>query len=169
MANGVIRRHAPETLVLIKIDNYFGSKWLGFSGKALGALGVWHNPDYHPANNIRIPPFVPNRVVSQRRFAGPDYKEIDGGRPVHKQIPAGVALNRRAASAVPGAALVWYSGESKATGRGALMAYVPEGSSYWPWYTSFEAGEPWCVTETLGIKREDLARLIIEGLRTNQV
>ncbi len=76
VANGVIRRHAPETLVLIKIDNYFGSKWLGFSGKALGLLGVWHNPDYHPANNIRIPPFVPNRVVSQRRFAGPAYEEI---------------------------------------------------------------------------------------------
>src|ERR1700730_2686694 len=30
--------NTPETLVLIKIDNYFGSKWLGFSGKALGAL-----------------------------------------------------------------------------------------------------------------------------------
>src|ERR1035441_403754 len=47
VVNGVICLHAPETLVLIKIDNYFGSKWLGFSGKALGALGVWHNPSYH--------------------------------------------------------------------------------------------------------------------------
>ncbi len=169
VANGVIRRHAPETLVLIKIDNYFGSKWLGFSGKALGLLGVWHNPDYHPANNIRIPPFVPNRVVSQRRFAGPAYEEIDGGKPVHKQIPGGVALNRKAATAVPSSALVWYSGESKATGRGALMAYVPVGGSYWPWYAALETGEPWCVTETLGIKREDLASLIEQGSGASQV
>jgi hypothetical protein len=169
VANGVIRRHAPETLVLIKIDNYFGSKWLGFSGKALGLLGVWHNPDYHPANNIRIPPFVPNRVVSQRRFAGPAYEEIDGGKPVHKQIPGGVALNRKAATAVPSSVLVWYSGESKATGRGALMAYVPVGGSYWPWYAALETGEPWCVTETLGIKREDLASLIEQGSGASQV
>jgi hypothetical protein len=26
VANGIIRLHAPETLLLIKIDNFFGSK-----------------------------------------------------------------------------------------------------------------------------------------------
>src|SRR5580692_2534508 len=101
VANGVIRRHSPETLVLIKIDNYFSSKWLGFSGKTLGALGVWHNPSYHSANDVRIPPFVPNRVVSQRRFSSPDYEEIDGGKSIHKRIPSSMALHRRAATAVP--------------------------------------------------------------------
>ena len=25
---------------VVKIDNWFGKRWLGFSGKALGALGV---------------------------------------------------------------------------------------------------------------------------------
>src|SRR5258708_27266384 len=132
VANGIIRLHAPETLVLIKIDNYFGSKWLGFSGKALGALGVWHKPSYHPAHNVMVPPFVPNRVVSQRRFSSPAYGEIDGGKPIHKWIPSRMALHRRAATAVPKSALVWYSGESKVTGRGAVMAYVPVGDSYSP-------------------------------------
>lgn len=116
------RRRPP---VLTKIDNDFGSKWLGFSGKALGALGVWHNPSYHPANNVRIPPFVPNRVVSQRRFSGPAYGEIDGGKPIHKRIPSGMALNRMAVAEAPMSALVWYSGESEATGRGA-------GDTHWP-------------------------------------
>src|SRR5437762_13338148 len=97
VANGVIRRHAPESVVLIKIDNFFGSKWLGFSGKALGALGVWNKPYNQPADNIRIPPFVPNRVVSQRRFAGPSYEEIDSGKPIHKRIPRSLALLRKAA------------------------------------------------------------------------
>jgi hypothetical protein len=56
VANGIIRLHAPEYFVLIKIDNFFSSKWLGFSGKALGAIGVWHNPSYNPVNIVRIPP-----------------------------------------------------------------------------------------------------------------
>ena len=156
VANGVIRLHAPETLVLIKIDNFFGSKWLGFSGKALGAIGVWFNPSYHPANIVRIPPFVPNRVVSQQRFSAPTYEEIDCGKPIHKRMPSRVALNRTVATAAPKSALVWYSGESKVTGRGAVMAYVPAGDSYRLWYAALETGESWSVTETLDIKRERL-------------
>ena len=163
VANGVIRLHAPETLVLIKIDNFFGSKWLGFSGKALGAIGVWFNPSYNPANIVRIPPFVPNRVVSQRRFSAPAYEEIDCGKPIHKRIPSRIALNRTVATVAPKSALVWYRGESKVTGRGAVMAYVPAGDSYWPWYAALETGESWSVTEALDIKRGDLASLMKQG------
>ncbi len=156
VANGVVRRHTPETVVLIKIDNFFGSKWLGFSGKALGAIAVWFNPSYHPASIVRIPPFVPNRVVSQRRFSAP-------GEPIHKRMPSRVALNRTVATAAPKSALLWYSGESKVTGRGAVMAYVPAGDSYWLWYAALETGESWSVTETLDIKRDDLASLMEQG------
>lgn len=163
VASGVTRLHAPQTLVLIKIDNFFGSKWLGFSGKALGAIRVWHNPSYHPANIVRIPPLVPHRVVSQRRFSAPTYEEIDCGKPIHKRMPSTIALNRTVAAAAPKSALVWYSGESKATGRGALMAYIPAGDSYWLWYAALETGESWTVTETLDIKRDDLASLMEQG------
>jgi hypothetical protein len=163
VANGVIRLHAPETLVLIKIDNFFGSKWLGFSGKALGAIGVWFNPSYNPASVVRIPPFVPNRVVSQRRFSAPTFEEIDCGKPIHKRMPSRVALNHTAATAAPKSALIWYSGESKITGRGAVMAYVPAGDSYWLWYAALETGESWSVTETLDIKPDDLVSLMEQG------
>jgi hypothetical protein len=164
VVNGLMCRHAPETVVLIKIDNYFGSKWLGFSGKALGAIAIWFNPSYNPANIVRVPPFVPNRVVSQRRFSAPTYEQVDCGEPIHKRMPSRVALNRPVTTAAPNSSLVWYSGESKVTGRGAVMAYVPAGDSYWLWYAALEAGESWSVTETLDIKREDLASLMEQGL-----
>jgi hypothetical protein len=163
VANGIVRLHVPETLLLIKIDNYFGSKWLGFSGKVLGALGIWHNPSYYPAAKVRIPPFVTNRVVSQRRFSSPAYREIDSGKPIHQRIRGGKALGRMAATESPQSALVWYSGKSEATGRGAVMAYVPAGDSYWLWYAALETGESWSVTETLDIKRDDLASLMEQG------
>lgn len=113
---------------LTKINNWFGSNWLGFSGKALGALGVWNKPRNMPADNIRIPPFVPARVVSQRRFAGPAYEEVSSSKPIHIRVPSSFALLRKAAIAEPRTALVWYSGNSKTTGRGAVMVYVPIGA-----------------------------------------
>jgi hypothetical protein len=161
--NGVFRRHSPETGVLVKINNWFGSNWLGFSGKALGALGVWNKPHNQPADNIRIPPFVPTRVVSQRRFAAPTYEEVVSGKPIHIRVPSNLALLRKAATAEPRTALLWYSGNSRTAGRGAIMAYVPIGNSYWPWYAALETGDPWRVTETRDTKREDLSKLVEEG------
>jgi hypothetical protein len=158
--NGVVRRHSPEALVLIKINNWFGSKWLGFSGKALGALGVWNKPRNKPADNIRIPPFVPARVVSQRRFAAPTYHEVPGGTPIHVRVPSPLALLRKAITVAPGTALAWYSGNSKSAGRGAVMVYVPVGNSLWPWYAAFETGDRWRITETWDIKRDDLSKLM---------
>jgi hypothetical protein len=74
-----------------------------------------------------------------------------------------VALKRKVAAAAPRSALLWYSGESKATGHGAMMTYVPAGDSYWLWYAALETGDSWSVTETLEIKRDDLASLMEQG------
>lgn len=163
LVNGVLRSQCPEMVALIKINNWFGSKWLGFSGKTLGAVGVWDKPASRFANDIRIPPFVPSRVVSQRRFAGPAYEEVHGGKPIHIRVPSSVALLRKAATAEPRTALVWYSGNSRITGCGAVMVYVPISNSYWAWYTALEAGESWHITKTCDIKREDLSKLVERG------
>jgi hypothetical protein len=37
---GVEEAIKTEQTYVVKIDNWFGKRWLGFSGKALGALGV---------------------------------------------------------------------------------------------------------------------------------
>jgi hypothetical protein len=164
--SGILHRYAPVSLDLIKIDNWFGRRWLYFSGKALGALGVWNVPtDRRPENLLRIPPFVPERVVSQRRFAGPQYREIDPGKPLHRHVSSSVALERRAAEIEPETVLVWYSGNSKANGRGALMAYIPiDRSSYWPWYAELKCAEPWRITgEAKNIKPDQFLGLVEEG------
>jgi hypothetical protein len=153
--NGILRRHTPAALVVIKIDNWFGWKWLGFSGKALGAIGVWRIPsDRRPESQLRVPPFVPERVVSQRRFTGPSFEEIDPGKPVHLQVPSGSALRRKVTIEEPKTALAWYSGNSKENGRGALMVYVPVGASHWPWYVELQREEPWHVSDAWRVRPE---------------
>jgi hypothetical protein len=162
--NSVLRRYSPASLVLIKIDNWFGKRWLGFSGKFIGIAGVTFKVHSHPTNHISIPPFVPERVVLQRRFTAPDYEEVDAGESVQKQMPSKDALRREAALAFPETALAWYSGNSKANGRGALMVYLPINASFWCWYVGLENATTWRVTECWGIKHEEYAGLIEEGL-----
>lgn len=164
--NGILHRYSPASLVLIKIDNWFGRRWLYFSGKALGALGVWNVPtDRRPNNLLRIPPFVPERVVSQRRFIVPDYREINPGKPLHRHVHSSSALERRVVEEEPKTALAWYSGNSKANGRGALMAYIPIAiSSYWPWYAELKRAEPWRITaQAKNIKSNQFSDLVEEG------
>jgi hypothetical protein len=47
--------------------------------------------------------------------------------------------------------------------RRGLMAYVPVSDSYWPWYAASETCDPWRVTETWDIKREDWSKLMEQG------
>jgi uncharacterized protein (DUF4415 family) len=167
--NGVLRRCSPAALALIKIDNWFDWKWLGFPGgiyigKYARAVPGRIPSDRRPRDLITIPPFVPERVVSQRRFAAPEYREIDPGKPVHLHLRNRLALRRKAAAEEPETALAWYSGNSKANGRGALMVYPPAGASYWPWYAELTRGEPWRISaKAKNIKPDEFSRLMEEG------
>lgn len=102
--------------MLIKIDNWFGFEMAFISGKTFGALGVWKR-------TLTVPPFVPNRVISQRRFAAPLYNEMDAGKPLHLNVCSSAALNRKVSDTAPGAVLIWAGGGSKSSGQGGVMAY----------------------------------------------
>jgi hypothetical protein len=161
--NGILRSHSPASLAVIKIDNWFGARWLGFSGKFGGIAGFTLRPSFRTRKRLRIPPFVPERVVFQRRFCGPEFEEIDSGKPVHLHVPSSVALRRMAAVEEPDVALAWFSGKSKKNDRGALMMYIPAGDSYWAWYAELQRAEPWRITKAWEIKHEDLSNLMDEA------
>jgi len=150
--HGIVKAHAPPELILVKIDNWFGSNWLRFSGKTLGALGVWKH-------KLTVPPFVPSRVVWQRRFSAPTYAEEAGDRQIHVSTSGESALSRRLAQVAPGAALMWFSGGSESNGRGAVMAYIPMPDSYWVWYAGFSADGDWHPTDLKEISVGELSAL----------
>jgi hypothetical protein len=153
LANGILRHHVPPELVLIKINNWFSVRWLRFSGKTLGAVGVSNN-------TLSIPPFVPNRVASQRRFKSADYREFDPGKPIHVHVESVQAILRSVSDITGGAALIWYSGCSDTTERGAIMAYVPGERGYMPWYTGWAKREEWRLVQPKEISTQELASLI---------
>jgi len=154
--DGVLREFSPKQLVLIRVDHWFGSKWTSFSGKALGVLGTWHRA-------LRVPPFVPNRIVSQKRFTAPDYVETDPGEAINVSLPSMKAIKRKISVVAPETAIVWFSGNSQGDGRGCLLAYIPTRhtvDSHWQWYAAWKKEETWGLIETLNIKRADVLRFM---------
>jgi hypothetical protein len=123
IAIGVARDYEPARLYLIRIDNWFGPRWMHFAGKFTvgkgAAIGVHKTP-------LHVPPFVPHRVVTQRVLVGPDYEETATMPPLHIECPSKQALHRLIADIDKDAAFLWFSGESEAQKRGSVMVYLPD-------------------------------------------
>ena len=150
--NGILRAYSPSELILIKIDNWFGPKWLRFSGKTLGALGVWRS-------KLTVPPFVPNRVISERRFSAPDYITATPRKPIHIEIESKGAINRDLSEVAPKASLIWYSGNSQKMKRGSVMAYIWHSDSYWAWYAEWAGTDSWKVVSARNIGLAEVSAL----------
>ncbi|MGA2851794.1 MAG: hypothetical protein ABSE46_22555 [Terracidiphilus sp.] len=123
IAIGVARDYVPARLYVVRIDNWFGPRWMHFAGKFTvgkgAAIGVHKS-------RLRVPPFVPHRVVAERVFVGPDFEETVAAEPLHIECPSMKALERRIADIDKEAAFLWFSGASEAQGRGSVMVYLPD-------------------------------------------
>ena len=142
--SGIIRLYRPGELFLVKTNTWFGPNWLGFSGKAEGALGVWKK-------KLTLPPFVPHRVLSERRYAAPDYKQEPIRNLLHFKMPGANAQKRYVSEVAPAASLLWYSGSTRSRDRGSIMAYLWVESSYWAWYTGWAfRNSSWKIAQSSG-------------------
>jgi hypothetical protein len=147
--------HQPQACHIVQVRDFFDSKWLGFSGKVLGALGIH-------GKLLTVPPFHPNRVARERHLVRAGEEAYDGSTdltPLHIDQPSSHNLTRRAASVAPRTAFVWYSGGSALSARASLMAYVPVTGAYWQWYIAMAGRQPWRITRSKGISRAEFAML----------
>src|SRR5204862_2461526 len=81
LIHGIVSTRRPKEYCVVRIDNWFGERWLNFSGKTLGALSV------HKRTKVTFPPFVPSRVRSYTLFSldaeNDDYLTVEEFHPVH--------------------------------------------------------------------------------------
>jgi len=91
----------------------------------------------------------------------------DSAPGIHVHVDSAANLQRRVSIVAPEAALIWYTGNTAANQRGAIMAYIPEGDGYRTWYVGFTGEGEWNVSDVKGITREEfrglLARSAPEG------
>jgi hypothetical protein len=148
LISGAVITHRPAELIIVKIDHWFDHKWLGFSGKFLGAVGAWRP-------QVTIPPFVANRIVGQMHFFRDEehgtYVYDGPGPRIHHSGSSGSNLYRRVSKVVPATALFWCSGDTRLTRRGSLMGYNPVEKEYWTWFLDFNRGADWQITKRKGI------------------
>jgi hypothetical protein len=161
IAEGVVREYDCETLHIVRIDHWFGPKWMRFEGKVLGAAGAHSFP-----GRLIVPPFHPHRVVRELALA----RQSDGSycadiqkKALHGQrtsgenqfvrIPRPDGAGRRA--------YLWFSGDSKATGIGCVMAYVVsrEPREDVVWYLEHERSRGWARHRIFGISERELQRI----------
>jgi hypothetical protein len=154
--SGIIRIYRPLELFLIKTDTWFGPNWVRFRGKASGGIGVWSGPR---SKQTTVPPFVPHRILWERRYVAPAYKQEPIRTIVHSNVPAVRARNRFVHEVAPHASLVWYSGSTLTNKRGAIMAYVLVEGAYWPWYVGLQQNPAWKIVKYAGVSAEDIAEI----------
>lgn len=145
--DGAVAVHRPSDVRVFKIDNWFDHKWLCFSGKVIGLIGIWQK-------GLTIPPFVANRLVRQWHFQsheGEGYRSLGDGPNIHHRGWSAENLNRRVSHIAPSSALFWFSGNTKATGRGSLMGYLPVEQEYWCWFLSFRRDGEWKIARRKNI------------------
>lgn len=157
IARGICRAYRPPELVVLRIDNWFDHKWVGFTGKFMGLMGFW-------SKKLVIPPFVPNRICWQHRYkfqSSPDrYEIVDPGPALHVDHAFHKGMTpkpkRLVATIAPKTALIWFSGKSEETDHGAVMAYFPLPDGYWTWYAGLTKKDEWQISRLKGISRSEL-------------
>jgi hypothetical protein len=157
LAVGVACDHKPLHLYVIRVDNWFGPRWLYFSGKMLGALGVWKD-------KVTVPPFVPHRVMTEELFEAPNYEKVPNKNAIHINCTSEYALLRRIAEIDKNAAFLWFSGDSQSQKRGSVMVYLPISSDDSGFYVSFaEKKTVFDIAMLRGISRAEIAHLEERG------
>jgi hypothetical protein len=154
IAAGVLRAAEPRELYVIKVDSWFGDKWLGFSAKLVGRLGLQHR------KTLRVPPFVPARVRAQDFFvrdASGAYVSKRAPQELHVEQTSEDNMRRLMSIVCPEAAVLWWSGETRRNRRGSLMAYLPTDEGHAGWYAEFRRGDAWTVAKTCCTSAHELA------------
>lgn len=153
LLTSVLGRCSPRRLYLIRVDSWFGGKWLKFSGKLLGAVGI-------ARSSLTLPPFVPSRIVCQHVLESPEYALIPSEAAIHLRQPSASNLQRRVAELYPDSSFLWFSGNTARNQRGSTMAYIATADGYWVWYAGWARRATWSAAGVRGISHPELDELL---------
>jgi len=158
IVRGVVHAAEPQLVFLTRIDRWFDAKWVGFTGKVLGAFGYWRRS----VDRCTLPPFVTNRVVGESCFeqSATGAYEPREHPPLH--IPQWSERNeKRSILRVVGlpSILVWFSGATAESGHGSLMVYDWTPAEWRAWHATFRRDDRWRLLHTHGTSRDELERL----------
>lgn len=150
--NFEIRTVDPKAVFVTKVDHWFDFKWREFSHKIFGGLGIWREP-------LRIPPFIPDRIVEERHFVKKRKRyEFAGRVRLHIYQPSSKNAERKINR--KSAIYLWYSGDTVNANQGSLMIYSFGKESQNSWYASFARKDSWQIYKTDNISKAEVKAML---------
>lgn len=155
LLKNLVHSYSPRDVYVIQIDHWFDHKWLHFSGKTVGAVGLWRS-------TLTVPPFDPKRVVSENHFRAnsPDSYRLELVKPLHLDQWSGHNLHRFLRQVSSSGLFFWYSGGTKEINRGSMMVYIVEGEQTVTWYASLVKVEDWKLNKVKGVSRLQFEQMV---------
>jgi hypothetical protein len=158
LVRGLTEEETPQEVWIIQIDNWFDHKWLGFGMNKIV-----------PIEEPEFPPFTPNRVVCQFSYVrvGNGYEESPLPVLPHstKRKRSEMNLRKCVQDFTRSASFVWYSGNTRANGRGSVMVYHIVADRFEYWFAGFNRQRAWTLHSTKGVSRGDVLQLL--GMRSS--
>lgn len=158
LVGGLVAAHALDVR-LVHIDNWFGPKWLGFTGKVLGAVGVRRDTT---RTDLGVPPFSPGRVVWDRLVSEHGYVRREPARALHLEQVSSKNQFRFLRQYGARAHFVWFSGGTARNGRGSVLVASLHDEAQDAYYLGFaqRAGQ-WHLGDVAGYPPMDPADLLV--------
>jgi hypothetical protein len=163
--NSLIQIYDIQVVNIVKIDNWFDHKWLNYSGKGLIHFEETLHPDKVAVTNfwkdkITVPPFHPNRVISDKFYKSKDTLDKQIEKPLHSIKSSSDNLNNRIESKIKNGLFVWFSANSEKNQKGSLMIYRVDKDNVESWYVSIDNNDGWTISKTKGINKDLINRII---------
>jgi hypothetical protein len=139
LVSGCVKEYKPAEVYVIRIRDWFDYKWCYFSGKMSGAVSL------SKFVNLTLPPFVPNRVVSQDHYdhVADGVYEVSDAPPLHIRQPSEANFKRLIRRTTNNGTMIWISTGSAASGRGSVMVYNVSPDMKQGWHVTFLKKADW--------------------------
>lgn len=167
----MIQSRTPSDLFVVRVDNWFDHKWLGFAGQSkvhidtgLSAIDSEIQAHWRTGADVTIPPFAPKRIIEQSHFKRKNdilVQQNSTNELVHSlhQKRSSENLHNRAIGLSSHGLFIWLSSKSALSQRASMMLYRTTDDKLKGWYSSFVKRDEWKVDKTKNMDRELFSRL----------
>ncbi|MEL7001901.1 MAG: hypothetical protein AAFN93_04105 [Bacteroidota bacterium] len=164
----LVEFHNPDEVAVIRIKNWFDHKWLNYSGQGPQKYDTHSKPGIpfvlKPfwTEEITVPPFNPNRVLSTTFYKPDEHYNDTFIEPIHIYQNSTENLKNRITKRSDNGICFWVSTNSTTNRQGSLMTYIIKGEQIETWYASIEEHGLWKINRTKGISKNKLLLLTTE-------
>ena len=166
LLKNLIRTINPDEISVVRIKNWFDHKWLNYSGKQIQKYDTTSTPDIpfvlepYWNDQITIPPFNPNRILSEWIYRKGGNKNRVFEEPFHQFRRSTENNNNLISGKTNNGLCIWVSSNSEVNRQGSLMVYQIKDSKVHSWYISMEEKGTWKVTKVKGIDKNRVLQML---------